>query len=240
MRPSNRASELDSFNALVIRERLFLSEIYFRYLQDLIGVLESKQMKLYLSLTLLLVFSLSVFAQAKKPLPKPKPPVIKAENSVIDAATPANKKDFSIEAIVVYPSGEVVPISRSTFYILDTDLLTILKNAEIQPIENTLQIFKGDTDKALISDAGYSLSGKYSSPYSELAEKVSKTIKAHIVQQITTDSQGKGTFKRLDGENYYLFGTGGTRFSNVIWNMKIDTTTNSSIILDQNNAASAY
>jgi hypothetical protein len=197
-------------------------------------------MKLYLLLILILVVNLSEFSQTKKHSPKASPPVKEVKSKTKNtAALQEGKKDFNIEASVVYPSGEVVPVSRSTFYILDTDLLTILKEAEIQPTENTLQVFKGNTDKALISDAGYSLSGRYSSPFSEIAAKVSEAIKGHIVQKITTDYQGKGAFKGLDGENYYLFGTGGTRFSNVIWNMKIDAA-NSSLTLNQSNAISAY
>jgi hypothetical protein len=158
------------------------------------------------------------------------------DNSSFLNADMAKRKRFAFTATVVYPSGEVKPIANSTFYILDTELLTILKNAGIEPTGATLQNFEGDADKALISDAGYSLSGKFPSPYRELAEKVAIAIKPHIVQQTVTDASGRGVFKGLDQSNYYLLGTGGAYYSNVIWNMKIDTTKDSALVLDQRNA----
>ena len=195
-------------------------------------------MKLYLSIILALsIFSLPAFGQAKKT--SPKPPVVENEKATKDIIAPSGK-DFSIKATVVYPSGEVVPIAHQTFYILDAELLSILKDAGIEPTENTLQIYKGDADKALISDAGYSLAGKFQSPYTELAAKVGEAIKPHIVQKMKTDLQGRATFKNLDAQNYYLFGTGGVTYSNVIWNLTIDAAKQSILTLDQSNAADFY
>ena len=199
-------------------------------------------MKLYLSLILLLVFGVSVSGQAEKTVitPEPHPPGIEVKMMTKDSPASSDKRDFSIKATIIYPSGEVAPIAQQTFYILDAELLTILKDAGIEPTEITLQIYKGNADKALISDAGYSFAGKFQAPYTELAEKVSEAIKTHIVRKIKTDSQGKATFKGLDAQNYYLFGTGGVDYSNVIWNLTIDTAKESSITLDQNNAANFY
>ncbi len=194
-------------------------------------------MRLYLSIILLSILSISVVGQAKKTLQKSKPPTVETERAAKDMVVPSGK-DFSIKAIVVYPSGEVLPIAYQTFYLLDDELLTILKNAGIEPTDATLQIYKGDADKALINDAGYSFAGRFQSPYTELAAKVSEAIKPHIVRKIKTDMQGRATFKGLGEENYYLFGTGGADYSNIIWNLRIDTAKQSIITLDQNNAAS--
>jgi hypothetical protein len=198
-------------------------------------------MKLYLSLILVFIFSFPAFSQTEKSLSKTKTPAVETGLRK-DAATLPNTKDFSIQATVVYPSGEIVPIARQTFYVLDAELLTVLKEAGIEPTANTLQIYKGNRDKALINDAGYSFAGKFQTPYTELAAKVSEAIKPHIVQKIRTDSQGKAVFRGLDseGSSYYLFGTGGMTYSNVIWNLPIDTTRDSSIILNQSNAVSLY
>jgi hypothetical protein len=216
-------------------------------------------MKFYILLILFLFIVSPAIGQFKKNNLTSKPAVIQVESTIKNSKEKlqriykkvqdnnsllnvelTKRKGFAFIATVVYPSGEVKPIANSTFYILDTDFLTILKSAGIEPTDATLQNFEGDADKALISDAGYSLSGKYSSPYRELAEKVTIAIKPYIVQQTITDASGKGFFKGLDQSNYYLLGTGGAYYSNVIWNMKIDTTKDSQLVLDQRNAAKVH
>jgi hypothetical protein len=132
-----------------------------------------------------------------------------------------------------------MPVARTTFYLLDDNALTILKNAGIQPRSETLRIFK-DPDEALVSDISYALAGQYQSLYADLGAAILKAIEPHVVAKLTTDFSGKATVPDLDAKQYYLFGAGATRRSSALWNLPIDLTKETHIVLDQNNAAHAY
>jgi hypothetical protein len=65
-------------------------------------------------------------------------------------------------------------------------------------------------------------------------------IKPHIVQSITTDLTGKGTFERVAAGTYYLMGVMKTPRGHATWNLKVDLKPgNNSVTLDQNNAVTA-
>jgi hypothetical protein len=70
-----------------------------------------------------------------------------------------NKADatLSLETGIIYQSGEVIPVARTTFYLLDDDVLRIAKNAGIQPSEISSRVYKDKLDEALISDIGGAL-----------------------------------------------------------------------------------
>lgn len=149
------------------------------------------------------------------------------------------KATLSIETGIIYRTGEVVPVARTTFYLLDDDVLTIAKSGGIQPKPETARIFK-NTDEALLSDIGYALAGQHQMLYADFAASFLKVLDPHIVVKFTTDFSGKAAVPDLEVKQYYLFGAGTTRRSNALWNMKIDLAKETHIVLDQNNAATAY
>ncbi len=156
------------------------------------------------------------------------------------AAVPKVDATLSLETGIIYRSGEVMPVARTTFYLLDEDVLSIAKKAGLQPSEISSRVYKDDIDKALISDIGGSLAGKYQSLYADFAQKFLAALEPHIIQKFTTDFSGKATVNNLERKSYYLFGVGATRKSNALWNLPIDLSKETSIVLDQNNATSAF
>jgi len=124
---------------------------------------------------------------------------------------------LSLETGIIYENGEIIPVARTTFYLLDDDVLTIARNAGIQPDERTLSIYK-DVDEALLSNIGSSLAGKYQSLHVDFAQKLLAALKPHIIQKFTTDFSGKATVNNLERKSYYLFGVGATRKSSALWN----------------------
>ena len=205
-------------------------------------------------------FAAPVLAQ-RRPAPPPKKEVVEIEATTKDGkpvilksdgtwryATaaerttepPAPKKaTLSIETGIIYRTGEVVPVARTTFYLLDDDVLTIAKNGGLQPKAETLRIFK-TVDEALLSDIGYALAGRHQVLYTDFAASFLKVLEPHIITKFTTDFSGKATVPDLEAKQYFLFGAGATRRSNALWNLKIDLTKETHIVLDQNNAATAY
>ncbi len=197
----------------------------------------------------------------RRPSPQPKKEVVEIEATTKDGKTvilksdgtwryavlteristtrPVAKVTLSLETGIIYRTGEVMPVARTTFYVLDENALTIAKNAGIQPSASTLEIFK-DLDRALLRDIGSSMAGQYQSLYADFGASFLKAIEPHIITKFTTDFSGKATVPDLDAKQYYLFGVGATRRSSAIWNLPIDLAKESHIVLDQNNAAYAY
>jgi hypothetical protein len=76
--------------------------------------------------------------------------------------------------------------------------------------------------------------------YADFATSFLKVLEPHIITKFTTDFSGKATVPDLEAKQYFLFGAGATRRSNALWNLKLDLTKETHIVLDQNNAATAY
>lgn len=202
----------------------------------------------------------TVVAQ-RRPSPPPKKEVIEIEATTRDGkvvilksdgtwryATPAErasepavtkKATLSLETGIIYRNGEVVPVARTTFYLLDDDVLTIAKSGGVQPRPDTLSIYK-DVDRALLSDIAHALAGQYQSLYADFGANFLKVLEPHIIARFTTDFSGKATVADLEAKQYYLFGAGATRRSSALWSLRIDLAKETHITLDQNNAATAY
>lgn len=163
------------------------------------------------------------FGEAVEP---PKPAVIE-------------KSALSIEAALVYQSGDVVPIARNTFYLLDDDVVTILKNAGIQPTSK-----KSDINKALLDDIAYLADANLVAGvdlFKDLYRRYFVAIEPHIVQKVTTDFGGKAVFNNLEAKQYFLFGLMNARKDYLVWNLPINVSKEQKVVIDQSNiAASGY
>jgi hypothetical protein len=146
---------------------------------------------------------------------------------------------LNVEAAIIYRSGEVVPVARTTFYFLDDDVVTILKSAGVQPTSMTGRTYS-DYGKAIMSDIGFS--ARYGSlpEYQSFSIKLAEAIKSHVKYTFQTDFSGKANLADIPMGKFYLFGIGSTRQSGVVWNLPIDTSIGGSLVLDVNNAAFAY
>lgn len=161
---------------------------------------------------------------------------------VVGATTPSSQpknSTINIEAAIIYRSGQVVPVARTTFYLLDDDLITILKTAGVQPTASTSRMYQ-DYGKAILTDIGFAVRYGSLPDYQRFGSAVAEAIKPHIKYTFQTDFSGKAILSDAPPGKFFLFGIGATRQSGVVWNMAIDTTTNQNLVLDANNAAFAY
>lgn len=161
----------------------------------------------------------------------------------------SSNKVLIIDAGVVYASGDVKPVARTSFYILNESLGDILKSANLNVTANTVSQehdtlvnigFFGTVhvmiDKLTsINDTSSPAIQKAKSFYSQAIT----AIEPHIVQRGITDFSGKLRFDSLPSGVYYVMGVYKTPKGSAIWNLRVvlnDQETK--IILDQNNAAS--
>lgn len=138
---------------------------------------------------------------------------------------------LSVEAGLVYKAGDVKPVARADFYLLNDDLETIIKNAGIEEKD------MGGLNQKLSFVQKLSFWKKFPALYPNQLAKAVDVIKQHTVYTITTDFSGKGEFTQIKSGKYWLAGIGGAN-QIVVWNLPIDIKAGKqSISLDNNNAA---
>jgi hypothetical protein len=142
---------------------------------------------------------------------------------------------LSIETGLVFKSGDVKPLARTEFHILDESLANILRNAGLKPPKSYGET--GEADRDYVS--AFAFASKYNSnpTYQEFYPRAIEALKPHIVQSVTTDFSGKAKFAPVAAGTYYIMGLGSTPRGFVIWNLKIDLKAGENpVVLDQNNA----
>jgi hypothetical protein len=138
---------------------------------------------------------------------------------------------LSFETGLVFKSGDVKPLARSTFYLLDDNLENILRNAGFQP----------ESDLSLLNSLGMAYYGRELEKYRTTYDKAMEAMKPHIVATVTTDFNGKAQFSAVPEGTYYLMGIGQLYKQVVLWNLKVDLNSGqNSVTLDQNNAAVVF
>jgi hypothetical protein len=165
-------------------------------------------------------------------------PVAPSAAVVSPASDAAQWGALSLEAALVFRSGDVKPMARTVFYLLDDDLAKILRAAGLKTSQRygTMQ----DTDQNLLFTFGSA--SKYPSleDHAQFYATATEALKPHIKQSITTDFSGKANFQNVPVGNYFLMGFGLTPRGFVLWNVAVEIKPgSSSITLDQNNAAFA-
>lgn len=167
------------------------------------------------------------------------PPAAPSSAAGITSANVASQSgELSLEAALVFRSGDVKPMARTVFYLLDDDLAKILRSAGLKTSQrySTMQ----DTDQNLLFTFGSA--SKYPSleGHAQFYSTATEALKPHIKQSITTDFSGKASFQNVPVGNYFLMGFGLTPRGFVLWNVAVEIKLgSSSITLDQNNAAFA-
>lgn len=122
--------------------------------------------------------------------------------------TQPSSGNLEIKATVVGRTGSTQPVKQERFYLLNKSLDEILSRANIEPEEGDL----ASTCAAAVIDPARR----------ETRQKCLAAINPHIVYRVTTDSTGKGTFKDVKPDSYYVFGVTkvGTD-SYAIWNTTV-------------------
>jgi hypothetical protein len=152
---------------------------------------------------------------------------------------------LSVEAALVFKSGDIKPVARTEFFLLDKNFETILQEAGFissisasdlpQKLKDSLNTMNGINPLGTFS-AVIKLSNGIV-PYQIALAKVAVATKSHTVYTTTTDFQGKAQFKEIKAGEYYLFGYNKVGESVAVWNLKTEVKSGqNSITLDQNNA----
>jgi hypothetical protein len=157
---------------------------------------------------------------------------------------------LSFESGVVMKSGDVKPMARQDFYLLNRSLTEIELEWDLYfkarfgpgstakktgaPVEEgvravatglmlkTAMLACPTTDKAL-------------APFCPQLDAFRK----YVVASTVTDFSGKGRFTVPAG-TYYLYSYGSVGNSDIAWNVKVDLTSDKAVILDNRNAAGIF
>lgn len=122
---------------------------------------------------------------------------------------PVGKSALSIDAKIQGTTGAPRPVPKETFYLLDKDLESILRDADIDDEEG----------QGLVNAFGMSV--VYPDRYADTKRKALAEINKHIVAKTLTDAQGKAKFPDVKPDSYYLFGITKTREGFSVWNNPI-------------------
>jgi hypothetical protein len=143
-------------------------------------------------LLVLLLFALGAQAQTK---------------SRTKTIRPTLATTLSIEAAVIYESGDVKPVARTQFILLDEDLNTILKPfPRFWKQTDSLLLFLSSLE---LEELELSLYGDTRPGTTEVRaeiEQVQKAIAALTVATVTTDFGGKATFEGLAPGRRFIYG----------------------------------
>ena len=121
----------------------------------------------------------------------------------------SDKATVSLEAKISNRAGNILPVRAEKFYLLDEDLESILRDAEIQD----------ETGQGLTNAFG--LSVLYPERYSETNKNALREINKHKVYDTITDSTGKAQMKNVKPGSYYLFGITKTRNGFAVWSSPV-------------------
>jgi len=122
---------------------------------------------------------------------------------------PVGKSALTIDAKIQGTTGAPRPVQKETFYLLDKDLESILRDADIDDEEG----------QGLVNAFGMSV--VYPDKYADTKRKALAQINKHIVAKTLTDAQGKAKFPDVKPDSYYLFGITKTREGFSVWNNPI-------------------
>jgi hypothetical protein len=153
--------------------------------------------------------------------------------------TPASKGDVSIEAGLVYKSGDVKPVARNEFYLLDDDAERILRDANIERKGKLRNRQLNNLDAYATAKVCVNMVTECPSLTDswDFVQAATKALKPHIIKTITTGFDGKGRFESIPAGNYYVMGIMLRERGFVSWNLKVEVKAEAqAIILDQNNA----
>lgn len=184
--------------------------------------------------------------ESEKPVVVPeKAPIVQEKVQPIVEVPEKADRVISIETGLVYRSGDVKPVARTEFYLLDESLVEIFKK------ENIVSTLSRDAayDPTVILMEFTTVHNQYDKfpdenrGVKEMKYNYKKAINAiasHIVYKGTTSFSGTLKFENIKPGVYYLMGVCKTagKGSGALWNYRVETKNRETIItLDQNNAA---
>jgi hypothetical protein len=143
-------------------------------------------------------------------------------------ATPTPLSTLSIEVGLVFGNGDVKPVARTRFYLLDDDLRTILKSIDVD--------IGGGSPVSVGSRIAFARSAA-SSREDGSEGKINAAIATHVIATVTTDFGGNAKFESLQPGTKFVYGEYQVGRSNLAWNARVDLRAgeNASLVLDNKN-----
>ncbi len=137
--------------------------------------------------------------------PQTIPPSTQTE--VVNA--PPTKGEVLVEAKISTATGSIQSVKDEKFYLLDKDLESILRDANLMPI-------KGQT---LLNSFGLAIT--FPDRHGDFRRNALNAINKHIKYNATTDSNGKASMKNVEPDSYYLFGITTSRNGFAVWSSPV-------------------
>lgn len=152
------------------------------------------------------------------------------------------KSSLKFETGLVLRSGDVKPISRKTFFLLDKSFASIMIDEDhTELIANKKLTSDEDVYALFLMTFGESVeSGGYGRAQNAF-NSVMSAIKPHVIQTVTTDFSGKATLDKLPAGTYWLMGFTTINKDCIIWDIKANLSPGeNSLILDQHNSGEIW
>ncbi len=141
---------------------------------------------------------------------------------------------LSLDTGIIFRSGDIKPVARTEFYLLDKGLVDALLEKGYS--YNNKKV----TDPYLIYIQFLSSAEYYNSTDDsrERFDLIWSILRPHVIQSVTTNFDGKAIFKEIPPGQYYLMGLTKIGQNSIIWNVEVNLSPgDNSFTLDQNNAA---
>ena len=144
-----------------------------------------------------------------------------------------------IKVAIIYNFGGAQAVAREDFYLLNKDVTQVWKEAGLlnveklrlpsmtkTPSEESVFRFSFALDRLRVTE------GKPS--------QFEAAVKPFIVKTVNTDFEGNATFENVPQGDYYIYGVTETRSGYAVWNYRVSTQDNKTVLLDNKNAIYAW
>ncbi len=158
-------------------------------------------------------------------------------SSPTSAATSMAQSVLNIRATVSLKPGYPQPVARTTFYLVDDSLASILKSAgvTIRGRDGKDKLAQTEDDYAIWF--GFGANNLRMLPIGDFYSKAMATLQPHILQTVISDFDGKARFAPVKVGAYYLLGVARTPKGFAVWQLKASLDAASvSLVLDERNA----
>lgn len=165
----------------------------------------------------------STIVNPPPPNPGSSAPPVDSSRTTVPATAPTDvilpdKGIVKIEAKVAAKNGNIQTVKNEKFYLLDKDVESILREADLEPIEYN----------SLMNSFG--LSVMYPDRYADFNREALEAIKKHIKYSGLTDAAGKASLKDIKPDDYYLFGITKSKTGFAIWSAPVNINTGENIL----------
>ncbi len=131
-----------------------------------------------------------------------------------------NASVLSMRATVALKPGYPQAVARTTFYLLDNSLGTILKSAGLTIKGRDGQDKPAQTEDDYAIWFGFGANNLRLMPIGDFYERAMTTLRPHILQTVITDFDGKARFAPVKRGDYFLLGVARTPKGFAVWQLK--------------------